>query len=84
MKASKFSNNHIKIEFNTGVTMLQSYDSPVAIYDGIGCTYLNSSIYHYSRTTAKHVNKFLTTVNKEVMEISNDNFNEVMQKLCHD
>lgn len=84
MKCSKFSNNHIKIEFNTSVIMLQSYDSPVAIYDGIGCTYLNSSVYHYSRTTAKHVNKFLTTVNGEVMEVSNSSFNEVMQKLCHD
>lgn len=84
MKVSKFSNNHIQIKFNTGVVMLQSYDSPVAIYDGIGCTYVNSSVYHYSRTTTKHVNKFLTSVNKEVMEISNGNFNEVMQKLCHD
>lgn len=84
MKVSKFSNNHVKIEFNTGVVMLQSYDSPVAIYDGIGCTYLNSSVYHYSRTTAKHVNKFLTSVNKEVMEVSDSNFNELMQKLCHD
>lgn len=84
MKVSKFSNNHVKIEFNTGVIMLQSYDSPVAIYDGIGCTYLNSSVYHFSRTTAKHVNKFLTTVNAEVMEVSNSDFNEIMQKLCHD
>lgn len=84
MKVSKFSNNHVKIEFNTNVVMLQSYDSPVAIYDGIGCTYLNSSVYHYSRTTAKHVNKFLTSVNKEVMEVSDSNFNELMQKLCHD
>lgn len=84
MKVSKFSNNHVKIEFNTNVIMLQSYDSPVAIYDGIGCTYLNSSVYHYSKTTAKHVNKFLTTVNGEVMEVSNSRFNEVMQKLCHD
>lgn len=84
MKVSKFSNNHVKVEFNTGVVMLQSYDSPVAIWDGIGCTYLNSSVYHYSRTTAKNVNKFLTTVNAEVMEVSNSNFNELMQKLCHD
>lgn len=84
MKVSKFSNNHVKIEFNTNVVMFQSYDSPVAIYDGIGCTYLNSSVYHYSRTTAKHVNKFLTTVNAEVMEVSNSDFNKIMQKLCHD
>lgn len=84
MKVSKFSNNHIKIEFTTDVVMLQSYDSPVAIYDGIGCTYLNSSVYHFSRTTAKHVNKFLTTVHGEVMEVSNSDFNEIMQKLCHD
>lgn len=84
MKVSKFSNNHIKVEFNTNVVMLQSYDSPVAIYDGIGCTYLNNSVYHYSRTTAKHVNKFLTTVNGEAMEVSNSDFNEIMQKLCHD
>lgn len=84
MKVSKFSNNHVKVEFNTNVVMFQSYDSPVAIYDGIGCTYLNSSVYHFSRTTAKHVNKFLTTVNAEVMEVSNSDFNEIMQKLCHD
>lgn len=84
MKVSKFSNNHIKIEFNTDVIMLQSYDSPVAIHDGIGCTYLNSSVYHFSRTTAKHVNKFLTTVKGEVMEVSSGSFNEIMQKLCHD
>lgn len=84
MKVSKFSNNHVKIEFNNGVTMLQSYDSPVAIYDGIGCNYLNSSVYHFSRTTARHVNKFLTTVKGETMEVSNNNFNELMQKLCHD
>lgn len=84
MKASKFSNNHIKIEFNNGVIMLQSYDSPVAIFDGIGCTYLNSSVYHYSRTTAKHVNKFLTSVNKEAMEVSDSDFNELMQEWCHD
>lgn len=84
MKVSKFSNNHVKIEFNTNVIMLQSYDNPVAIYDGIGCTYLNSSVYHFSRTTAKHVNKFLTTVHGEAMEVSNSNFNELMQKLCHD
>lgn len=84
MKVSKFSNNHVKIEFNNGVTMLQSYDSPVAIYDGVGRVFLNSPVYHFSRTTAKHVNKFLTSVNKEVMEVSNDNFNELMQKLCHD
>lgn len=84
MKVLKFSNNHVKIEFNTDVIMLQSYDSPVAIFDGIGCTYLNSAVYHFSRTTAKHVNKFLTTVNAEVMEVSNSSFNEIMQKLCHD
>ena len=84
MKASKFSSHHIKLEFSNGVVMLQSYDSPVAIFDGIGCTYLNSSVYHYSRTTAKHVNKFLTSVNKEVMEVSDNNFNELMQELCHD
>lgn len=84
MKVLKFSNNHVKIEFNTDVIMLQSYDSPVAIYDGIGCTYLNSAVYHFSRTTAKHVNKFLTTVKGEVMEVSRDRFNELMQKLCHD
>ena len=84
MKVSKFSNNHVKVEFNSDVIMLQSYNSPVAIYDGIGCTYLNSSVYHYSRTTAKHVNKFLTTVKGEVMEVSDNNFNELMQKLCHD
>ena len=84
MKVSKFSNNHVKIEFNNGVVMLQSYDSPVAIYDGVDCTYVNSSVYHYSRTTAKHVNKFLTSVNKEIMEVSNNNFNELMQRLCHD
>lgn len=84
MKVSKFSNNHVKAEFSTNVVMLQSYDSPVAIYDGIGCTYLNSSVYHFSRTTAKHVNKFLTTVKGEAMEVSNSDFNEIMQKLCHD
>lgn len=84
MKVSKFSNNHVKIEFNTDVIMLQSYDSPVAIFDGIACTYLNSAVYHFSRTTAKHVNKFLTTVKGEVMEVSRDRFNELMQKLCHD
>lgn len=84
MKASKFNNNHIKIEFNNGVTMLQSYNSPVAIYDGIGCTYLNSSVYHYSRTTARHVNKFLTTVYGDSVEVSRDRFNELMQELCHD
>ena len=84
MKVSKFSNNHIKIEFNTDVVMLQSYDSPVAIFDGIGCTYLNSSVYHFSRTTAKHVNKFLTTVYGDSVEVSRERFNELMQKLCHD
>lgn len=84
MKVLKFSNNHVKIEFNTDVIMLQSYDSPVAIFDGIACTYLNSAVYHFSRTTAKHVNKFLTTVKGEVMEVSRDRFNELMQKLCHD
>ena len=84
MKVSKFSNNHIKIEFNAGVVMLQSYDSPVAIYDGVGRVFLNSPVYHFSRTTAKHVNKFLTTVNGESMEVSNSDFNEIMQKLCHD
>lgn len=84
MKVSKFSNNHVKIEFNNSVTMLQSYDSPVAIYNGVGCTYLNSAVYHFSRTTARHVNKFLTTVKGETMEVSNNNFNELMQKLCHD
>lgn len=84
MKVSKFSNNHVKIEFTTGVVMLQSYDSPVAIYDGVGRVFLNSPVYHFSRTTAKHVNKFLTTVNGESMEVSDSNFNEIMQKLCHD
>lgn len=84
MKVSKFSNNHVKIEFNSNVIMLQSYDSSVAIFDGVGRVFLNSHVYHYSRTTAKHVNKFLTTVNAEVMEVSNSDFNEIMQKLCHD
>lgn len=84
MKASKFSSNHIKIEFNNDVIMLQSYDSPVAIYDGVGRVFLNSPVYHFSRTTARHVNKFLTTVYGDSVEVSRERFNELMQELCHD
>ena len=84
MKVSKFSNNHVKIEFKNDVVMLQSYDSPVAIFDGVGRVFLNSPVYHFSRTTAKHVNKFLTTVYGDSVEVSRDRFNELMQNLCHD
>ena len=55
MKLKSIASNTTELTFNNGVTILFSYETPVAGYDNDGAFRTDE---HYSRTTTKHINSY--------------------------
>ena len=56
MKLKPIALNMTELTFNNGVTILFSYETPVAGYGFNGAFRTDK---HYSSTTTKHINKYL-------------------------
>ena len=64
MKLKKLGNNETEVQINDNTTVLFSYETPVA-----ACVH---GIYYktdkkWSATTSKHINKWLGSVNADIM-----------------
>ncbi len=57
MKLLPIASNMTELELSDNIRILFSYKTPVAVYDGQGNFYRTS--YKWSRTTSKHINKWL-------------------------
>jgi hypothetical protein len=68
MQVSQFNGvkNQFVIESSEG-TMFQSYDSPIALIGNDGKVHL-STHWDYSRTTMKHLGRFLSSNAKEIRQ----------------
>ena len=70
MKLNRIGNNETVVSFDNGTEVLFSYDTPVAgkrFVDGVLQIFKTEK--KWSRTTSKHINKYIKTFNAEAVEL---------------
>ena len=68
MKINALGNNQTEVILNCGTVVFHSYNTPVAAMLSSG-RYVKTS-NKYSNTTTRHINKWLSSVNAEVVDQS--------------
>jgi len=71
MKIQKIGNNETVLTFKSGVSILFSYETPVAAWAGSNIGYVKTS-KKWSVTTSKHINKWLSSTSSEVKEVEQE------------
>ena len=80
MKLTRIGYNQTVVNLNNGTEIFFSYDTPVAGQSADGI-YFRTEEY-YSRTTSRHINKYLENVN--VVKVSQDVINNLANNLPED
>jgi len=68
MKINTLGNNQTEVVLNCGTVVFHSYNTPVAAMLSSG-RYVKTST-KYSSTTTRHINKWLCSINADVVEQS--------------